>query len=276
MMGLLLGVLGCQELTPGEYVLGDEIEARIIQGQEGFGRSVAASGGRMAVSHPLRVGGTQSQLERVNLGFVRRVGFTEAGPWAWLTDDRVAYGPGFIEEESVPLATNVDRCPDGNFVSVTGPGEAISCSGMGVLRTRCSDARCSVHIDDGPALDEVSPGGAVAWMEQQACWGDPHLSVEAAKGRVACEDGSEFTGMSGDHLGLALAGQRAAGRYNRHIVPPRLRVVSITGGDVWLVDRAAENSRVSLAESGGSMVVGVPSFRQGATEGRVYVVAHED
>jgi len=271
----LLVLLACQELTPGEYVLGDEIPAEVLQGPEGFGQSVASSGQSVAISFPVRVGPVQAPKQTFDIGNVRRVGLTEEGPWAWVEPDHIVYGDGFEQGSTMPGATFVDRCPNGDFVSVTGVGESVACSERGVLSTLCADGVCSVHIDDGPKLDEVSPGGALGWLDGRACWGDPQLLDEQAAGRVACEDGLEVQGLPGDHLGLSIGGGRASGRFNRHIVPPRLRIVPLQKGDVWLVDRAAENSRVSLDSSSAGTVIGVPHFRESGAEGRVFWVRND-
>jgi hypothetical protein len=263
---------GCQELTPGERVLGDEVSAVVLDGQPGFGRAVAIQGERIVLGEPLHWGNWNDDITSVEGTTVRRVGFTATEPWAWLSSQLVVWGDQFDETMEVGDATSVDRCPNGDFVTASGEGESVACSSMGVLRTRCTGGRCVVQIDGGPILDEVSPGGAVAWQDDRACWGDPQLEYEEAAGRVACDDGLERMGIKGDHLGLSIGGSRTAGRFNRHIVPPRLRIVPLDAGPVWLVDRAAENSRVSLHSDGQHTAVGVPAFRQGPTSGRVYLV----
>ena len=78
--------------------------------------------------------------------------------------------------------------------------------------------------------------------------------------------------MAGDHLGLSISMGRAAGRFNRHIVPPRLRIVSLVGDDTWIIDSAAENSRGGLGGDAEHFAVGVPEFRRGQSGGRIYVV----
>ena len=272
-MWLWLFVTGCKDLTPGEEVLGDEVAAFVVQGPEGFGKAVALHGGRLLASNPLQLGDWRGSMKGLDSSEVRRIGLTDDGPWVWHREGaEILWGEHLDQSSTVGEITSIDRCPDGTFVSTVGVGESVACSQYGVLRTRCEADRCEVQIDDGPVLDEVSPGGAVAWLDDRACWGDPRLEDERAAGRVACDDGLERIGMDGDHLGLSIGGGRAAGRFNRHIVPPRLRIVPLGEGTVWLVDRAAENSRVSLSMDGQHTAVGVPSFRQGPASGRIYVV----
>jgi len=271
MLAWVLAV-GCQDLTPGEWVLGDEIAAIVMTGQAGYGRSVAVQDERILVGDALHMGSWTDGLTRIGGAKARRVGFVGTEPWVWLSSQTVAWGEELQETMGVGVATSVDRCPDGTFVLTDGVGESVACSTQGVLRTRCTDERCVVQIDGGPILDEVSPGGAVAWQDGRACWGDPQLANEEATGRVACDDGLEQFGLIGDHLGLSIGGGRAAGRFNRHIIPPRLRIVPLGEGPVWLVDRAAENSRVSLSSDEHHTAVGVPAFRQGPTSGRIYLV----
>ena len=268
--------LGCQDVTPGARVLGDEVSAQLVEGHAGFGQNVAMGLGSFLVSSPMKMGTDLNSLEAMDLGDVRQLGVSDAGFWAWLADGTIAYGEAFQERLGPISASAVDRCPDGEFVWTHGAGEAVACSHEGVIRTRCKDADCSVHVNDGPSLDAVTPGGDLGWHDGQACWGDPDLERERARGRVACEDGLELFGMTGDHLGLTLGAGRTAGRFNRHIVPPRLRIVPLMGDDVWLIDRAAENSRVSLASEEKVTLVGVPQFRAAQTRGRIYGVHNDE
>jgi len=160
-------------------------------------------------------------------------------------------------------------------LSTRAKGETIACSESGVIRTVCETGDCSVWVDDRNVDVGVSDGGDVGWWQGVACWGDPQLAFETGSGAVHCEDGRVIRGEVGDHLGLTLGAGRAAGRFNRHIVPPRLRIVPLGDGEVWTVDRAAENSRVSLAAVDGLTLVGVPQFRQARTFGRIFAVEEQ-
>ena len=264
--------LACADLTPGERVLGDEVAATELRVASGQGRVVGLHDDVLISTDTLVMGDWHSGvLEASDMGAARRVGHGPAGAWAWLGDGRVLSMPDALELAVLSHPTGVDRCPDGEVVAVYGAGESIACGEAGVLSTACDESGCEILGAD--VSDRVSPGGAVAWVDGVACWGDPMLHKETGTGAVRCEDGTEITGLEGDHLGLSVAAGRAAGRYNRHIVPPRLRIVSLVGEETWLIDSAAENSRVGLAGDGEHTAVGVPDFRRGNTGGRIYVVA---
>ncbi|MAY81620.1 MAG: hypothetical protein CL930_12655 [Deltaproteobacteria bacterium] len=273
---VFLALVGCGDVTPGEMVLGDEVSAEILKGSTGFGRSLALFGEHVLVTEPLQFGEWKAEaLTPLEMGEARVVGHNGDFFWAWMSDGDVVTVPDGEVIATAKSASGIDVCPDGEIVSVYGPGESIDCAVAGVLWSRCEGSACSILVDDGPVLDTVSPGGDLSWNGDVACWGDPSLSKEQAAGRVACSDGTEVIGMKGDHLGLTIAGGIGAGRYNRHIVPPRLRMVSIQGGATWLIDQAAENSRVSIDSDQGTVAVGVAKFRQGASGGRVFIVKEQ-
>jgi hypothetical protein len=264
--------LACTELTPGERVLGDEVVATELRVASGQGRVLGLFGdGLISTDTPVMGDWRSGVLEAGDVGAARRVGHGPAGAWAWLGDGRVVSMPDGEVLAELGQPTGVDRCPDGEVVAVYGVGEAIACGDAGELSTACDGSGCEVQ--GSSVSDRVSPGGAVAWIDGVACWGDPMLHNENGTGAVRCEDGTEVTGLEGDHLGLSLSAGRTAGRYNRHIVPPRLRIVSLAGEETWLIDSAAENSRVGLSGDGEHTAVGVPDFRRSNTGGRIYVVA---
>lgn len=267
----LVLAFGCGDLTPGERVLGDEVRATVFEGAPGFGASVAVDTERLSVASALQSGRWSHALEPLTHGRARRVGEIEGTHWAWLGNDTVIDLSDGSVLGRVDGATAVDVCPDGTVLWSDQAGEAVACSAHGSIWTECDGGSCAVILDE-EAIATVSPGGALAWFQDKACWGDPKLEVEEASGSVRCSDGTELMGMKGDHLGLSIGGGRAAGRFNRHIVPPRLRIQDLDGGPVWLVDRAAENSRVSLDGAAGVVAVGVAQFREGPTTGRVFVV----
>ena len=271
MIWLAVMFIACGDLTPGERVLGDEIAARVFVGPEGFGASVAIDGERLSAANDLQSGSWSDALGALSHGRARRVGETEGLHWAWLYNDSVVDLSDGGVLERVDGATAVDVCPDGTVLWSEQGGEAVSCSDLGATWTECEGDDCTVYRNDA-IIATVSPGGALAWVQGQVCWGDPSLHEEEAKGVVRCEDGTKLEGMKGDHLGISIGGGRAAGRFNRHIVPPRLRIQALDGGLVWLIDRAAENSRVSLDGAAGVVAVGVSQFREGPTSGRVFVV----
>lgn len=268
---MLFLALACGDLTPGERVLGEEVEAVTLVVETGQGRVVALSGANLiSTDEPAMGQWASGSLTPLALGRARRVGMSESGPWAWLDDDTVISIPDGEVLAQLQQPTAVDRCPSGEIVATYGAGEAIACSTHGVLWTECEASQCSVLGPD--LLDTVSPGGALTWFGGLQCWGSPMLDREEAPGWVRCSDGLEVAGMAGDHLGLSISMGRAAGRFNRHIVPPRLRIVSLVGDDTWIIDSAAENSRVGLGGDAEHFAVGVPEFRRGQSGGRIYVV----
>lgn len=175
-----------------------------------------------------------------------------------------------------PQASAVDVCPDGSLRVRKGRGEAVLCSSALEARTRCVQDSCVVERKDGDLWVEVgttSAGSALGETASGLCWGDARLDKETAPGSVRCEAGSTVQGIGGDHIGLEVAGDRAAGVFNRHITPPRARIVSRGSGQVWVVDRAAERSRITLSGGADLFVVGVPGFgAQEAEEGQVFIV----
>jgi hypothetical protein len=265
--------LACADLTVGERVLGEEVVAQTLQVAAGQGRVVGLHGDTLISTDDVVMGDWRTgQLSPQGLQHVRRVGLGEAGAWAWLKTDTVLSLPdGAVLTEFSGRPSAVDRCPNGEMLAVYGAGESVSCAEAGVLVTVCEGPVCDVRLGE-EILDTVSPGGALSWLSGVPCWGDPMLEDERASGAVRCGDGTDIVGMEGDHLGLSLAGDRAAGRFNRHIVPPRLRIVSLSGADTWLIDTAAENSRVALAVSGAYVAIGVADFRRDDSGGRIYVV----
>ncbi len=265
-------LFGCSDLTPNEVVLGDEVLADTVEYSMGFGATVALSKGLILAANGLRWGPVDAMREQHTSGEVRTVGFSGDIAWAWLESGRVVLIADGAEIGRVHSAASVDVCPDLSLVSAQLRGEAVACSDEGLIRTHCDEDVCTVSINGEDLPGNISAGGAVAWVEGTACWGSPQLQKEQGRGLVECEDGRVWQGLRGDHLGLAIGGGRTAGRFNRHIVPPRLRIPSLVGDETWLIDRAAENSRVSLSGDSDATVVGVPRYRQGGTTGRVYVV----
>ncbi len=272
---IVLLLLACGDLTPGEAVLGEEVPAAVFIMEDGQGRVVGLHGREIVTADPPIWGDWRTDAwSRIQVGSVWRVGHGSAGAWAWLEDGRVISLPDGKEINTLKKTTTINQYPSDELVAVFGPGENIACGTDGLIFTSCQSERCVVHGVDG--LPEVSPGGALGFWSGHACWGDPMLDLEQGRGRIACSNGDTVRGKPGDHLGLSFAGGRAAGRFNRHLVPPRLRIVSLNPDDqTWVIDSAAENSRVGLAEHLGTYVVGVPGFRRGSSGSRMFVVEAE-
>jgi len=284
-------LMGCTAaLIPGEKVLGDEVAAAIVDGEAGggFGSSVAVGVDREGelmvlvgapdVGEVLTVSADGEPIWRLSVGrpgFGTRVGWVGTYPWAWEPGVGVYWLTWLLlDEGSSPQDTAIAVCGEWEVRTRDGRGEAIACSEERVISTRCEGLNCTVEAE-GSALNDAqtSAGSAVGFQGEIACYGDARLGVDQAGGGVACEDGTEVEGMPGDHLGLAIGAGRAAGLFNRHLRPPRARIVPLDGGEVWAVDRAAERSRISLDAGHGLVVVGVPGFgAQEAREGRVYII----
>ncbi len=273
-------------------MLGDEVPAVVLDGAAGsqFGASVAIGRGEdgaitIVIGAPaagtvraVSASGETLWSTSGESGLGTRVGWADGVAWAWTPGVGVEGLNGAVTppEWSLPSATAVDICPDGDARARTGRGEDAVC-GEGIEgRSRCNGMNCTVEMNTGSGWEEVgetSPGSDLAVTSEALCWGDAHLLKEHARGGVQCTNSRLRRGLSGDHLGLSIGGQRAAGVFNRHLTPPRGRIVPLDGGEVWVVDRAAERSRIALDGGEGLVVVGVPGFgAQRAEEGRVYIV----
>ena len=287
---ILIWLLGCgADLLPGEVVLGDEHPAITIEGSpgSGFGAAVAVTEGdggelRVLVGAPdvgevtaLDAQGDVLWSVRGEVGLGTRVGWHQGRPWAWAPGGEVLMDiDQSMQGASTDDSTAVTVCPDGEVLTRSEAGADIACASGGRIATACEGTACTVERSGSQIDQEVtSAGSAVGFWGSTACFGDARIAQEEAPGGVWCEDGVTVEGLPGDHLGLAIAGGRAAGVFNRHIRPPRARIVSLDDGDVWAVDRAAERSRIALGAGGGIVAVGVPGFGQGeAREGRVFLV----
>jgi len=281
-----LAWVGCAgPFLPGEAVLGEAVTARVIEGPVGsddFGTGLALGDGHLLVAEQMgfslwEISGTE--VRGADHPRTTRVGWSDGDFWRWAPGGGVETVPLDVGGEEHLLdaanASAVDRCADGTVVLVTGAGEDIACGDEGIIRTACTDTLCSVILDvDGEIeeLDTTSAGSAVGWSGSAACWGDAMLGVEEGAGRVTCDDGTLLDGIEGEHLGLSLGGGYVAGRFNRHTVPPRLRIHPISGGTIWTIDSASENSRASIAGWNGWVGIGVPGYiGPDGKQGRVYL-----
>jgi len=290
---LLASLLGCAPLLPGERVLGDELAALRIDGDEGslLGASVAV--GRLGEEPALaafapgagevRLFGLQGQpLRVIELGEARQLSLAFEGGLLYL----LIPGTGLLlhdedgERERVedPLSTAMAFCPDGELRLLAAPGGALACGPQGQdLRAQdCDGSRCEVLLDGVPVGDG-SPGSAVGFHGSLACWGRAALEEELAGGGVVCTDGRALQGEAEEHLGLALGGGRVAGRVSKALRPTRARLPHLDGGLTWTVDVAVEASGLALAQGDGQIAVGVPGYPgRSSGEGRVYLVDEDD
>jgi hypothetical protein len=270
-----------------ERVLGDDLVAIEIEGDElsGLGSTLVLGAQGLLVGaegsgriHAFDLSGQELWCASGAPGLGMRLGWTDEGAWSWQrgTGFRFFSDTGeLISEEIETDATAVDRCPDGSFEAVFGPGAALSCSESGLLWTECADGACDV-LEDGEVIAQTSPGSDVAWVDGQSCWGDVEFETPDAAGSAQCADGWSVQGIQGEHLGSSMQAGRVGGQFSKWSIPARARVLDKAGGDIWTVDRAAERSRLSLAEHEGSWAIGVPGYiGHGAQEGRVFLLIGE-
>ncbi len=287
---------GCAaSLLPGEAVLGEDVAAVAVTGEAG-----AALGTRLAL-------GPEGLLATApGLGEVWGIDADGAVRWRWavapaggLLDawwgpegaealvrgegifrrDPDAEGPGERVRALDETWTAAAPCPDGSVALAEGAGSAVACGEAGELRSTCAEGSCAVSLRD-PAtgeevvLDETTPGSAVGFRgDGTACWGDVRAEEPTWTGEVRCADGLVLSGAEGEHLGVALAGDRAAGWFDKWIVPARARALDLGGGEAWVVDRAAERSRLALASGDGLWAVGAPGWMgHDAWTGRVWIL----
>ncbi|MFT5687064.1 MAG: hypothetical protein ACI8RZ_008021, partial [Myxococcota bacterium] len=285
---LLHGCLGA--LLEAELVIGEELSAIEIPGEPlsllGTAVAIGSEAGEAVViigapgsGEVLAVNALGVEQWRLSggVGLGRRVWADEDAAYAWLPGVGVLDGGGEVVLRA-PDATALARCPDGGWWTGEGIGDALDCAEGGLIRSTCAEVRCTVSLEETPGgdaevLGETSAGSAVGWVGGQACWGDAALEDDPHPGALHCADGSSLLGLDGDHLGAVIGADRTAGVFNKWQVPARVRIVSADGGPVWALDRAAERSRVSLAEGEGLVAVGLPGFiSESASEGRVYLV----
>jgi hypothetical protein len=289
--GGLIGFLtfvGCSPLAwEREKVLGEELSSIVITGEPGSGLgSVLAMGEAGLLVGSEGTGKVQAfdllgqELWCADFvpGLGIGLGWSEDGAWVWQRSQGITtlnWEGEVVGHEPEILGTAVDRCPDGRFELVTSPGASVSCSEEGLLRTHCALGECEVHRDS-EVIGHTSSGSAVAWMDGLACWGDVELSQPEAGGAVYCADGWSLAGAAGEHLGSALLSGRVAGQFSKWSIPARARVLGREIETVWSVDRAAERSRLSLAEFGGVWAVGVSGYMgMEAMEGRVFILTED-
>ncbi len=288
MLLLLHGCLGA--LLEAELVIGEELSAVEIPGAPlsllGTAVAVGTASGEAVVIIGAPGAGEVVAVDDDGRELWRLSGEIGLGRRVWAGDDAVAAwlpGVGVLDADGevllrAPEATALERCPDGTWWTGEGIGDALDCGTGGLIRSTCEGSRCIVSLQDEPGtagvrLGETSAGSAVGWVGDRACWGDAALESDPHPGAVLCDDGSERIGLDGDHLGASIGASRAAGVFNKWQVPARIRMVPLDGGPIWMLDRAAERSRVALAEGEGVVAIGLPGYiSESASEGRVYLV----
>lgn len=275
---MLLALLGCvADLLPDERVVGVDVPAEVTYGAPGsrLGAAVAWGDGWAALAPGADTWFAGGVDQHEALAFVG----ADAGGWVVATADggwRAADGAG-----TVPGARRWATGPGGLWaatgealvdarsgtrVPVTGVG-ALAVGEERVLAVVC-DEGCAARAWtlDGVDLGPVAPageGGAVAEWGGVAWAGDPEEALADGAGRACAEDGRCVAGLPGDHLGAALGGGHAAGRFNKWTVPARTRLVPLDGGPTLAVEEGAENQPLALAGDAGTVLLGDPYHPSG-------------
>ena len=279
------GPLGCMESDwQRERVLGEDLAGSYIAGRpdSGFGSALSLNESGLIVGSEIDgmvegydFSGDSQWCFQMEPGVGFELGWSESGPWAWQRGGAIHFFDttgNVIDVRPVDAVESLDVCPDGRHLVGYGRGSTARCSDAGELWTECVDDSCTV-FRDGQNIAESSPGSAVDWMDDVACWGNATLAAPDAGGEVRCEDGRFVQGMEGEHLASSMAGNRVAGQFSKWLIPARGRVISVAGGEVWSVDRAAERSRIVLSYNLGRWAIGIPGYlgTKGPI-GRVYLI----
>jgi hypothetical protein len=300
------GVLGAcaEDLLPGELVVPGELSTTTHRGEPGsaLGASVALDGAGLLAGAPGLGQVWQLGTERTSQGPA------ELGRWVWWREG-VAYAARAsdgVYRVDQAAAERVWETP-GAQVFAAGEGSAgfvvAAASAQGVqlwdgdgiavarldlagvqrlavgwervLLSVCEADRCEVLAwepvrGETEVLGVAGQGGDLVEVDGLAWWGDPQLDTPTGTGRVCAEDGRCLEGLEGDHLGRRLCATHAAGVFNTWIVPARLRIVPLEGGEVLAVDRGAPSRPPALDSQDGLLAVGLPSDGlNGWNEGRV-------
>ena len=290
-------LLGCSaDLLPDESVLGVDVPANVVVGEAGseFGASVAWNGTSWAAAAPgagevwvdgevaegdslfAWVGWWGDQLARGGQAGVVVEGLdlpplpgvlfaaSPAGVFSW-SDDQLRGWEGASAVLSGVVALGTDE---------TGVAALVCEAECSVLSASLDLVEAQVALFSGASV-AGGLGGAVAFDNAAICVGDPELDVPDGAGSVSCTDGRFIEGEPGDHLGQAIGGGFTAGTFNKWIVPPRARLVPLSGGEVLVLEVGAENQPIRLSGDLTALIVGSPFHpHDGLPAGAVFVVTH--
>ena len=290
-------LLGCSaDLLPGESVLGVDVPMSVVLGEDGseLGSIVAWNGAAWAAAAP-------------GAGEIWVDGEASGGdePFAWVGwwGDRLARGGQAgvgVEGSDLPLLPGSLFAASAGGVFAWSDDEIRAWEGAsavltGVVALAADESRVAARVCEdecsvtSASLDLVEwqrasfsgestiggLGGAVAFDNGAICVGDPELDLPDGAGSVSCDDGRLIEGETGDHLGQAIGGGFAAGTFNKWIVPPRARLVPLSGGEVLTLEVGAENQPIRLAGDDATLIVGSPFHPQdGLPAGAIFVVTH--
>lgn len=267
-------IFGCTApLVPGELVLGEDIPAVFEYGTEDsrYGASVAWREEHLLVGAP---GARKSWLdgELLEGPYEWLAWFGEQrvqadGQYLWVNGAWVADFPHAVamaaSEEALVVATRKGLQRMDQPWNV--PVEGIISLALGesrvlavVCNPDCEGHAWSLSGDDLGKVTEAGERGGIAEWEGMAWGGDPQWRVDEDPGRVCNEAGECLEGMPGDHLGATIAGGYTAGMFNKRITPPRLRIVPLGEGPVYVMETGAEQQEVTLGGDVTTLVVGAP------------------
>lgn len=276
MSRLALLLAGCTTPLTSDRIVGADLDAAVWDGAEGdlLGTLVATDGERVlayaAGSRTLTLLTAEGELiwsqesaESLDDIWLDNHAYAwSSGVGLFRVDDMGPY-PVEMEEGRVCLLTS-------GWSSVRG-ASALACEDSRQLWTVCSRGRCSVFLD-GEQIGVGGPEVTVGFLGGQPCWSSVAMDMDPQPGEVHCADGSVLFGLEGDHLGASIGGGRAAGVFNKWLVPPRLRLLS-PDRESWALERARERTRASVASAGRLTVIGLPGYSgENPGEGRLYIV----
>jgi hypothetical protein len=254
-------------------VLGEDVPATFTYGAEDsrFGAVVSLHEGHLLVGEP---GAKVAELDGEPLdGPYEWLGWFGDTPVQadahWLWEDRsyredldhavaMAAGPAAVV---VATKTSLRRVDVPWSVPVTGI-TALAVGQERVLAVVCApDCRGQAWSLEGKDLGKVveaGPGGAITEWNGTVWAGNPRWTANADPGRVCSEDGTCIEGEAGDHLGASLGGGYAVGMFNKDANPPRLRVVPLEEGPVYVMEVGSELQEVAVGGDADTLVVGAP------------------
>jgi hypothetical protein len=287
---------GCaDDLLPGESILGVDVPAVFTTGgaRDQLGAEVAWSGDSWLATAP---GAGQVWRD----GVATDAPAADAGFWGQHVVTVSREGEVFVDGEPAGAAEGAPAA-----VAIGAPGVAVATADAIALRDP-EGLRAEVRIDlrgvtslawgeerllglvcdptcegrvwsregeDLGGFADGGEGGAVGEWHGRAWVGDPQLTDPDGAGLVRSEDGDVVAGAVGDHLGAAIGAGRAAGTFNKWVVPARARLVPLEGGEVLSMEIGAENQPIRLAGDDDVLVVGAPFYPANGHPSGAVVVA---
>lgn len=287
------------DLVPGESILGVDRPVDVVYGgeQSELGSSVAWNGSSWAAAAP-GAGEVWVDGEATATGDAPPASAAFVG---WMGESLVRAGPGGVVLEGEWLAgmggtvfatselgvfawEAGELATSGGLVVAVAAVQALGADDEHVVALAC-DGACQptgwlvgaqFYTMGGweDLLIAGGSGGAIAFDQGAVCVGDPQLDDPDGAGSVTCDDGRFIQGEPGDHLGSAIGGGYAAGTFNKWVVPPRVRVAPLDGGEVFVLEEGAENQPIALAGDESTLIIGAPFHpHAGMPSGAVFTVS---